>query len=222
MNTFRMLASVSDKTGLTDLVTGLKKIFGNGLMVLSTGGTAKKLKEESLPVMDVASFTGSPEVMGGRVKTLHPKIFGGILARRNDPADMDEMTNVLKSAEISLVVVNLYPFAKAADNRNTPFDELIEQIDIGGPSLLRAAAKNFRDVLVVADPTDYPRLLEELRCEGGPTLQFRLELMRKAFRHTANYDARIAIEMEKHTAIWEGKVSRVHLDQISRTLNDRS
>src|SRR5258708_40307376 len=121
-------------------------------MVVARGGTAKKLKEQSLPVNDVASFTGRPEVMGGRVKTLHPKIFGGILARRHDPADMDEMTNVLKSAEISLVVVNLYPFAKAADNRNTPFDELIEQIDIGGPSLSPSRAQNFRHILMQTDP----------------------------------------------------------------------
>jgi phosphoribosylaminoimidazolecarboxamide formyltransferase / IMP cyclohydrolase len=130
-------------------------------------------------------------MMDGRVKTLHPKVHGGILARRHRP---DDLTAIAAHGiePIDLVVVNLYPFAEAAANPATTFDDLIEEIDIGGPSLVRAAAKNFRDVLVVVDPADYPRVLEQLAREGGPTLEFRFELMRKAIAHTARYDGLIA------------------------------
>ena len=130
-------------------------------------------------------------MMDGRVKTLHPKIHGGILARRHRPDDLEAIA--AQGIElVDLVVVNLYPFAKAAQNPETPFDELVEEIDIGGPSLLRAAGKNFRDVLVVVDPADYPTVLEQLARPGGPSLEFRFELMQKAFAHTAQFDALIA------------------------------
>ena len=139
----------------------------------------------------VSDVTGFPEMMDGRVKTLHPAVHGGILARRHRPDDLAAIA-AQGIRPVDLVVVNLYPFAKAAANPETPFDDLVEEIDIGGPSLVRAAAKNFRDVLVVVDPADYPRVLEELDRAGGPSLEFRFELMRKAFEHTGAYDMTIA------------------------------
>ena len=148
-----------------------------------------------MPVLNVSDVTGFPEMMDGRVKTLHPKIHGGILARRHRPDDLEAIAS--QGIElVDLVVVNLYPFVKAASNPETPFDELVEQIDIGGPSLLRAAGKNFRDVLVVVDPADYPKVLEQLARPGGPSLEFRFSLMRKAFAHTAEFDSLIAQTME--------------------------
>ena len=141
--------------------------------------------------MNVSEVTGFPEMMDGRVKTLHPKIHGGILARRSRPDDLEAIR--AQGVElVDLVVVNLYPFARAAANPETPFDELVEQIDIGGPSLLRAAGKNFRDVMVVVDPADYSRVIDQLGRPGGPALQFKFELMQKAFAHTAQFDALIA------------------------------
>jgi phosphoribosylaminoimidazolecarboxamide formyltransferase/IMP cyclohydrolase len=179
---------VSDKSGLLDFCRGLSK---RGVELVSTGGTQRALAEAGLPVKNVSDVTGFPEMMDGRVKTLHPKIHGGILARRHRPDDLDAIKS--QGVElVDLVVVNLYPFAKAAANPDTPFDELVEQIDIGGPSLLRAAGKNFRDVMVIVDPADYPRVLEQLDRPGGPTLEFKFGLMKKAFAHTAEFDALIA------------------------------
>ena len=184
----RAILSVSDKSGLVDFGRALSK---RGVELVSTGGTARVLADAGLPVKNVSDVTGFPEMMDGRVKTIHPKIHAGILARRDRPDDLEAIRS--QGVEpVDLVVVNLYPFAKAAENPETPFDELVEQIDIGGPSLLRAAAKNFRDVLVVVDPTDYPRVLEQLERSGGPTLEFRFELMRKAFAHTAEFDSLIS------------------------------
>src|SRR6185503_19506861 len=142
-----------------------------------------------LPVIAVSDLTGFPEMMDGRVKTLHPAVHGGILARRDRPDDLAAL-DALGIGLVDLVVVNLYPFAKAAANPDTPFDALVEEIDIGGPSLVRAAAKNFQAVLVVVDPLDYARLLRQI--DATPTTEFRFELMRKAFEHTAAYDATIA------------------------------
>ena len=187
----RAILSVSDKTGLIAFVRGLAD---RGVHLVSTGGTAKAIADAGMPVTNVSDVTGFPEMMDGRVKTLHPKIHGGILARRHRPDDLDAIRS--QGVElVDLVVVNLYPFAKAAQNPDTPFDELVEQIDIGGPSLLRAAGKNFRDVLVVVDPADYPRVLEQLARSGGPTLEFKFELMQKAFAHTAQFDALISLTM---------------------------
>jgi phosphoribosylaminoimidazolecarboxamide formyltransferase/IMP cyclohydrolase len=143
----------------------------------------------------VSDVTGFPEMMDGRVKTLHPAVHGGILARRSRPDDLAAI-EAHGIRPIDLVVVNLYPFAKAASDPATPFDSLVEEIDIGGPSLVRAAAKNFRDVLVVVDPADYPRVLEELAHDGGPALEFRFGLMQKAFEHTAQYDGMIAVTLK--------------------------
>src|SRR5690242_6466951 len=195
----RAILSVSDKSGLIPFVRGLA---ARGVQLVSTGGTSKAIADAGLPVMNVSDVTGFPEMMDGRVKTLHPKIHGGILARRHRPDDLQAIK--AQGVElVDLVVVNLYPFAKAAANAETPLDELVEQIDIGGPSLLRAAGKNFRDVMVVVDPSDYPRVLEQLDRPGGPALEFKFGLMRKAFAHTAEFDALIARTLQTVTCAGE-------------------
>ena len=184
----RALISVSDKTGLEAFARGL---VSRGYEIVSTGGTSRALSAAGLPVTGIAEITGFPEMLDGRVKTLHPKVHGGILARRSRPDDMESLAlHGIKA--IDLVVVNLYPFAKAAAKTDLPFDDLVEEIDIGGPSLVRAAAKNFRDVLVVVDPSDYGDVLAALNSAGGPTLAFRFELAQRAFAHTAAYDRMIA------------------------------
>ena len=182
----RALLSVSDKTGIVELGRGLA---ARGFELASTGGTARALAAAGLTVTGVSAITGFPEMMDGRVKTLHPALHGGILARRDRPDDLDALARH-GIGLVDIVVVNLYPFQKAASNPATPFESLVEEIDIGGPSLVRAAAKNFRGVLVVVDPTDYRRLLTAL--DETPSLAFRFELMRKALAHTAAYDTAIA------------------------------
>jgi phosphoribosylaminoimidazolecarboxamide formyltransferase/IMP cyclohydrolase len=184
----RAILSVSDKTGLADLGRELARL---AVELVSTGGTAKALAAAGLDVVGISDVTGFPEMMDGRVKTLHPNIHAGILARRGRPDDLAALATH-GITPVDLVVVNLYPFAQAAANLETPFDDLVEEIDIGGPSLVRAAAKNFRDVLVVVDPADYPRVLEQLERADGPEFEFRFELMRKAFAHTGAYDSTIA------------------------------
>ena len=181
----RALLSVSDKTGLTELARGLVSC---GVELLSTGGTYRSLAEAGVPVTEVSAHTGFPEMMDGRVKTLHPKIHGGILGRRGrDDAVMAEHA----IAPIDLVVVNLYPFEATVARGDCTEAEAIENIDIGGPAMVRSAAKNHADVAVVVDPADYPRLLDALE-GGGTTLALRRELAVKAFRHTARYDALVA------------------------------
>jgi len=204
----RAILSVSDKAGLARLGRDLAAL---GVELVSTGGTAKALEAAGLRVISVSDVTGFPEMMDGRVKTLHPAIHAGILARRHRPDDLEALATHGLTA-VDLVVVNLYPFAAAAQNPDTGFGALVEEIDIGGPSLLRAAAKNFRDVLVIVDPADYPRVVEELRRDGGPSLAFRFELMQKAFTHTAGYDATIAEELE-HAAVESGEVRRTPRSQ---------
>ncbi len=189
----RAILSVSDKTGLADFGRGLAAL---GVELVSTGGTATALAAAGLPVVGVSDVTGFPEMMDGRVKTLHPAIHAGILARR--PGRMTSRRSRRHGiTPVDLVVVNLYPFARAAQNPETPFDALVEEIDIGGPSLVRAAAKNFRDVLVVVDPADYAQVLDELRRPGGPDLGFRFKLMQKAFAHTGHYDSIIAATLRR-------------------------
>jgi phosphoribosylaminoimidazolecarboxamide formyltransferase/IMP cyclohydrolase len=188
----RALLSVSDKTGLVPFAQAL---HGRGVALVSTGGTAKTLADAGLPVVNVSDVTAFPEMLDGRVKTLHPAVHGGILARRHRPDDLEAIGGH-GIQPIDLVVVNLYPFARAAANPSTGFDALVEEIDIGGPSMVRAAAKNFRDVLVVVDPADYPRVLEDLSAPGGSSPAFRFELSRRAFAHTAAYDATIASTLE--------------------------
>jgi phosphoribosylaminoimidazolecarboxamide formyltransferase/IMP cyclohydrolase len=184
----RALISVSDKTGLIDFARGLTS---RGFELVSTGGTAAALQQAGLPVIGISDVTGFPEMMDGRVKTLHPLVHGGILARRGRADDLAS-ASAHGITLIDLVVVNLYPFVKAAANPATPFDALIEEIDIGGPSLVRAAAKNFQDVVVVVSPADYDAVLAQLDRAGGPSREFRFELARKAFAHTGSYDTAIA------------------------------
>jgi phosphoribosylaminoimidazolecarboxamide formyltransferase / IMP cyclohydrolase len=199
----RAILSVSDKTGLEALARGLSSL---GVELISTGGTARAIAALGIPVLNVSDVTRFPEMMDGRVKTLHPAVFAGILARRDRPDDLAAIS-AQSISPIDLVVVNLYPFGKAAENPDTPFDSLVEEIDIGGPSLLRAAAKNFRDVLVVTHPQDYPAVLEELARAGGPSMEFRFGLMKKAFVHTAQYDGMIAMTMS-HVAVAERTIER--------------
>ena len=189
----RALLSVSDKTGLVDFARGLAE---RGVDLVSTGGTARTISDAELTVVGVSEVTGFPEMMDGRVKTLHPAVHGGILARRDRPDDLAAI-RAHGIHPIDLVVVNLYPFARTAAAAETTFDDLIEQIDIGGPSMVRAAAKNFSDVLIVVDPADYPRVLEALDGPDGPDTTFRFELARKAFAHTASYDATIATALSR-------------------------
>ena len=199
----RAILSVSDKSGLVELARDLSAL---GFELISTGGTARAIAAAGLAVTNVSDVTSFPEMMDGRLKTLHPAVFGGILARRNRPDDLEAL-GAQGIRPIDLVVVNLYPFGKAAENPDTPFDALVEEIDIGGPSLVRAAAKNFRDVLVVVNPADYPTLLEALSRPGGPSIDFRFGLMTKAFMHTAQYDGMIAMTLA-HVEVVGGAMTR--------------
>jgi phosphoribosylaminoimidazolecarboxamide formyltransferase / IMP cyclohydrolase len=193
----RAILSVSDKTGLIPFAKALAE---RGFELVSTGGTAKALAEAGLPVVNVSDVTGFPEMMDGRVKTLHPKIHGGILARRSHAEDL-ELARQHGIGLVDLVVVNLYPFVETAARPGIGFDDLIEQIDIGGPSLVRAASKNFRDVLIVVSPTDYDGVIAELDQPGGPSPAFRFELARRAFAHTGAYDTAIASTLSEVSVV---------------------
>jgi phosphoribosylaminoimidazolecarboxamide formyltransferase / IMP cyclohydrolase len=183
------LLSVSDKTGLVEFARGLTAL---GVKLLSTGGTAKALSGAGLAVTDVGTYTGFPEMLDGRVKTLHPKVHGGILARRDLPAHVAAL-DAHGIPTIDLVVVNLYPFRQTVAKPGCTLDDAIENIDIGGPSMVRAAAKNWPHVGIVVDPTDYSGVLAELQSDGGGLGDAtRFRLMRKAFAHTASYDGAIA------------------------------
>ena len=184
----RALLSVSDKTGIVDFARGLA---AGGFEIVSTGGTARALADAGVAVTQVSSVTGFPEMMDGRVKTLHPAVHAGILARRHEPGDRRALDDH-GMRPVDLVAVNLYPFARVAANPDAGVDSLVEEIDVGGPTMVRAAAKNFRDVVVVVDPGDYPEALEAVRRAGGPDPDLRLALARKAFMHISSYDAAIA------------------------------
>jgi phosphoribosylaminoimidazolecarboxamide formyltransferase/IMP cyclohydrolase len=185
----RALLSVSDKTGIVELA---KALLSHGVEVLSTGGTAQLLKLNGVVVTEVGAYTGFPEMMEGRVKTLHPKVHGGILARRDKPDHVRSMEEH-GIPPIDMVVVNLYPFAQTVARPGCTMEDAIENIDIGGPAMVRAAAKNHRFVAVVTDPADYARVRQGLK-EGGGRLEgeFRYELAAKAFSHTAEYDGMIS------------------------------
>ena len=183
----RALISVSDKTGIVELAKGLA---GLGVELISTGGTKKKLEEAGVKVMDISDFTGFPEMLDGRLKTLHPKVHGGILAIRSDPGHRKAMNeNGIKP--IDMVVVNLYPFEKAIKQKPDDIDNAIENIDIGGPTMLRSAAKNYKDVVVVVDPDDYAHVLEELKTKGDVSLKTREKLAVKVFQRAADYNSEI-------------------------------
>ncbi|MBW4451655.1 MAG: bifunctional phosphoribosylaminoimidazolecarboxamide formyltransferase/IMP cyclohydrolase [Nostoc indistinguendum CM1-VF10] len=184
------LLSVSNKTGLIDLARSLVEEFNFDL--ISSGGTAQALKDAGLPVTKVADYTGSPEILGGRVKTLHPRIHGGILARRDVPQDITDLENN-QIRPIDLVVVNLYPFEETIAKPGVTLAEAVEQIDIGGPAMLRASSKNFAHLTVLCDPAQYDEYLEELRQNNGvASLEFRQKAALKGFSHTASYDQAIA------------------------------
>jgi phosphoribosylaminoimidazolecarboxamide formyltransferase/IMP cyclohydrolase len=190
----RVLLSVTDKTGVLEFARGLS---GLGAELISTGGTARLIRDAGIPVKDVSEVTGFPEMLDGRVKTLHPKVAGGILAIRSH-ADHMEALAAHGITPIDMVVVNLYQFEKAAAKEGITREELIENIDIGGPTMIRAAAKNYQDVAVVVAPSDYAAILEELRANGGAlAVETCWRLAKKAFRTTADYDAAISARLEK-------------------------
>jgi len=189
----RALLSVSDKTGIVEFATGL---VNAGVTLISTGGTKAKIEEAGLPVMSIDEVTGFPECLDGRVKTLHPKVHGGILGIRGNENHQQQMTS-LEIEPIDMVVVNLYPFKNTVLNPNSSHEDIIENIDIGGPTMIRSAAKNYNDVTVVVDPADYKVALEMIEKEGNTTVEFRIDLAYKVFEHTSNYDTMIATYMRK-------------------------
>ena len=206
----RALLSVSDKTGLIPFAQALA---ARGYELVSTGGTARALEKAGVPVTGISEVTGFPEIMDGRVKTLHPAVHGGILARRGRGDDMATLGQH-NITPIDVVVVNLYPFVKAAATPDIAFGALVEEIDIGGPSMVRSAAKNFQDVLVVVDPADYLRVLAELERPRGASSEFRFDLARKAFGHTAAYDTAIAGTLAEFGAA-EGGITRAARTSIT-------
>jgi len=193
----RALLSVFDKTGIVEFAA---KLAALRIEILSTGGTAKLLREQGIAVKDVSEFTNWPEMLGGRVKTLHPKVHGGLLYRRENPDDLRQAKEHGISP-IDLVVVNLYPFEETAAKVYLPAEELIENIDIGGPTMLRSAAKNFESVTVVSDPADYSRVAGQLEANRQTSLELRLELARKVFALTSRYDGIIAMNLERLSQI---------------------
>ncbi|OUS23184.1 bifunctional phosphoribosylaminoimidazolecarboxamide formyltransferase/IMP cyclohydrolase [Thalassotalea sp. 42_200_T64] len=210
----RALLSVSDKTGIVEFAQALSK---QGVDLLSTGGTAKLLAANNIPVTEVSDYTGHPEIMDGRVKTLHPKVHGGILARRGmDEAVMAE-NNI---SAIDIVVVNLYPFAKTVAAQDCSLEDAIENIDIGGPTMVRAAAKNHKDVTIVVNASDYDRVLTEMAANNGSlTYQTRFDLAIAAYEHTASYDGMIANYFGKMLPAYGDKDKSV--SKFPRTFNSQ-
>ncbi len=195
----RALVSVSDKTGLVPFVKGLVDL---GWEIIATGGTRKLLESEGVKTIGISEVTGFPEICDGRVKTLHPKVHGGILARRDVPEHMETLKeNGIQTIE--LVCVNLYPFRQTIAKEGVTLEDAIENIDIGGPSMVRSAAKNWKDVTIVCDPADYGSVLAEIRANGSTTPQTRLKLSAKAYTHTAEYDMCIAAYMRKAAGLNE-------------------
>ena len=193
----RALLSVSDKTGLIDFARGL---HGFGVELLSTGGTAKAIAAAGIPVMEISDFTGFPEMMDGRVKTLHPKVHGGLLHLRDNPEHVAQAA-AHGIVPIDLVCVNLYPFEQTVAKKGVTLEEAIEQIDIGGPSMIRSASKNNRSVTVVVDPEDYPRILDAMKAGNGETTpELRARLAVKAFATTGAYDRAISSWLDNESA----------------------
>ncbi|RJR38527.1 MAG: IMP cyclohydrolase [Desulfobacteraceae bacterium] len=189
----RAIISVTDKTGVVDFA---KSLAGFGVQILSTGGTAKSIRDGGIEVTEISRYTGFPEMLDGRVKTLHPKVHGGLLGVRDNP----EHVSMMRShgiLDIDLVVVNLYQFEKTVAKQNVTLEEAVENIDIGGPAMLRSSAKNFRFVTVVVDPSDYPLVLREMKELGGSTsLKTRFQLAKKVFLSTHRYDGAISRYLE--------------------------
>ena len=195
----RALVSVSDKTGLVDFVSGLQTA---GWEIIATGGTQKLLENSGVKTIGISDITGFPEICDGRVKTLHPKVHGGLLARRDEPSHLQALEENGISF-IDLVCVNLYPFRETIAKEGVSMADAIENIDIGGPSMLRSAAKNYNDVTVVCDPADYNTILAEINATGNTTVETRLQLSAKAYTHTAQYDACIATYMREKAGLNE-------------------
>ncbi len=205
----RALISVTDKSGIVEFARGLQE---KGIEILSTGGTAKALKQAGIKVIEVSDYTGSPEILGGRVKSLHPKIHGGILARRDIPSHMEELEkNGIQP--IDLVVVNLYPFEEVVERENASPEEIIENIDIGGPSMIRSAAKNYAFVTVVTSTNDYDLVLNEIRATGNTSFETRQKLARKAFSRTYQYDE--AIERHFRSLLGEAELLDLHYEKVT-------
>lgn len=192
----RAIVSVTDKTGIVEFC---RSLLSFDVKIISTGGTAKLLWRNGIPVVDVSEYTGFPEIMDGRVKTLHPKIHGGILAIRDNPSHQEVMEKY-EIEPIDMVVVNLYQFEKTVAKEGVSLDEAIENIDIGGPTMLRAAAKNFRYITVITDPADYELVINEMRENNGETtLKTRFLLAKKVFKLTHQYDGAISRYFENVT-----------------------
>ena len=186
------LISVTDKSGIVEFARSLER---SGIEILSTGGTASTLRDGGIQVLDISEYTGFPEMMDGRVKTLHPKVHGGLLGRRDNQQDI-QMMGIHGIKDINLVVVNLYQFEQTVAKEGCTLEEAVENIDIGGPSMLRSAAKNFKYVTVIVDPSDYPKVLKEITESGGTTLKTRFELAKKVFNLTWRYDRAISDYLE--------------------------
>lgn len=186
------LISVTDKSGIVEFARSLERI---GVEIFSTGGTARTMRDGGIKVLDISEYTGFPEMMDGRVKTLHPKVHGGLLGRRDNQQDI-QMMRIHGIKNIDLVVVNLYQFELTVAKEGCTLDEAVENIDIGGPAMLRSAAKNFRYVTVIIDPSDYSKVLKEITESGGTTLKTRFELAKKVFKLTWQYDRAISGYLE--------------------------
>jgi phosphoribosylaminoimidazolecarboxamide formyltransferase/IMP cyclohydrolase len=190
----RAIISVTDKSGIVDFAKALSKF---DVQILSTGGTARAIREGGIQVTDISDYTGFPEMMDGRVKTLHPKVHGGLLGLRDNPEHVSMMEKY-GITPIDMVVVNLYQFEKTVAREGVTLEDAIENIDIGGPSMLRSSAKNFRDVTVIVDPEDYGVVLKEMEeTDGETTLKTRFKLAGKVFRLTHQYDGAISAYLEK-------------------------
>ena len=195
----RALISVSDKTGIVEFA---KELVSLGVEIISTGGTYHKLQEASIPAMEISELTGFPECLDGRVKTLHPIVHAGLLAMRSNPAHMKQLAD-LKIETIDIVVVNLYPFKATVLKEGVTRGEAVENIDIGGPTMLRSAAKNYQDVAVVTDPMDYKKVIAELKENGQVSIETKFLFMQKVFMHTSNYDTMIANYLRKERNDYE-------------------
>jgi phosphoribosylaminoimidazolecarboxamide formyltransferase/IMP cyclohydrolase len=189
----RAIISLTDKSGIEGFAKELEAL---GIEILSTGGTASKMRESGIAVKDVSEFTGFPEMLDGRVKTLHPKVHGGILAQKTNPDHVAQMKQHGLEA-IDIVAVNLYAFEKTVADPSCTLAKAIENIDIGGPTMLRSSAKNFQDVTVIVDPADYPTVIAELKEHGNTTLKTRFRLAVKVFELTSTYDTTIAAWLNK-------------------------
>jgi phosphoribosylaminoimidazolecarboxamide formyltransferase/IMP cyclohydrolase len=190
----RAIISVTDKTGIVEFS---RKLEGMGVEILSTGGTAKAIREGGVKVKDISEYTGFPEMLDGRVKTLHPKVHGGLLGVRSNPEHV-KMMKAHGISKIDLIIVNLYQFEKTVAKKGVTLEEAIENIDIGGPAMLRSSAKNFNDVTVIIDPADYDLVLNEMKENNGcTTLKTRFYLAKKVFNLTHKYDGAISRYLEK-------------------------